>query len=96
MKILYTLFFLFLTGCILTHSQISLYYALTGLQLWFQKMIPTLLPFMIISGIMVRMRLTEGFFRPALSFFASLIRVRKNVCYAMIMGFCAASPWERG
>ena len=92
MKILYTLFFLFLTGCILTHSQISLYYALTGLQLWFQKMIPTLLPFMIISGIMVRMRLTEGFSALLYPFLRPLYRVRKNVCYAMIMGFLCGFP----
>lgn len=92
MKILYTLFFLILTGCILTHSQISLYYALTGLQLWFNKMIPTLLPFMIVSGIMVRMKLTEGFSALLYPILRPLFRVRRNVCYGMIMGFLCGFP----
>ena len=58
MKLL-TVLFLVLLGCILTHSQISLSYAAMGLNLWFEKMIPSLLPFMILSGIMVRLKLTD-------------------------------------
>ena len=46
MRIL-TLLFLLLLGCILTNSQISLSYAAMGLNLWFEKMIPSLLHFMI-------------------------------------------------
>ena len=48
MKLL-TVLFLVLLGCILTHSQISLSYAAMGLNLWFEKMIPSLLPFMILA-----------------------------------------------
>lgn len=36
-------------------------YAGNGLLLWFHKLLPTLFPFMILSGIMVRMRLTSYF-----------------------------------
>lgn len=91
-KILYTLFFLLLTICILTHSQISLYYAFTGLELWYTKMIPALLPFMIISGIMVRLHLTESFSTVLYPIVHPLFRVSKNVCYAMIMGFLCGFP----
>ncbi len=92
LKIIYTLFFLLLTICILTHSQLSLYYALTGLELWFQKMIPVLLPFMILSGIMVRLQLTESFAAILYPLLYPLFRVSKNVCYAMIMGFLCGFP----
>lgn len=92
MKLLYTLFFLLLTGCILTHSQISLYYALIGLNLWYEKMIPALLPFMILSGIMIRMRLTEGFTAVLYPLFRPVFRVSKNVCYGIIMGFLCGFP----
>lgn len=92
MKILYTLFFLLLTGCILTHSQISLYYALIGLNLWYEKMIPALLPFMILSGIMIRMRLTEGFTTVLYPLLRPVFRVSKNVCYGIIMGFLCGFP----
>lgn len=92
MKALYISSFLIIICCILTHSQLSLYYAFTGLQLWYEKMIPTLLPFMILSGVMIRMKLTEGF----ITFFYPVIkpvyRVSRNVCYAMFMGFLCGFP----
>lgn len=92
MKIIYTLFFMILTCCILTHSELSLYYALTGLSLWFDKMIPTLLPFMILSGIMVRLQLTESFTAIVYPIIKPLYRVSRNVCYAMLMGFLCGFP----
>ncbi len=92
MKILYTFLFLIFTYSILTNSQLSLQYAFMGLELWFNKMIPTLLPFMILSGVMVRMRLTEGFTTIVYPFVKPLFRVSQNVCYGMIMGFLCGFP----
>jgi len=90
--ILLTFFFLLLCICILTNSQLSLSYALLGLELWFQKMIPSLLPFMILSGIMIRMKLTEKVAMLAYPIVKPVYRVRKNVCYAMLMGFLCGFP----
>lgn len=91
-KNLYTLFFLLLIALILTNSQKSLYYALNGLDLWFTKMIPSLFPFMILSGIMIRLQLTEGFVSVLYPVLFPLWRVRKNVVYAMFMGFLCGFP----
>lgn len=91
MKLL-LLFCLLLTGCILTHSSLSLSYASMGLELWFTKMIPTLLPFMILSGIMVRMQLTEKLSMLVYPVFRPIYRIRKNVCYCMMMGFLCGFP----
>lgn len=91
-KILYTGFFLFLTFLILTHSAESLYYALNGLNLWFTKMIPALFPFMILSGVMIRLHLTESFVTLLYPFLHPLLRVRKNVIYAVVMGFLCGFP----
>ena len=91
MKLL-LLFCLFLIGCILTHSALSLSYASMGLELWFTKMIPTLLPFMILSGIMVRMQLTEKLAMLIYPVVGPIFRVRKNVCYCMMMGFLCGFP----
>jgi len=91
MKLL-TLFFLLLTGCILTHSSLSLSYASLGLELWFTKMIPSLLPFMILSGIMVRMQLTEKLSMLLYPVVKPLYNVRKNVCYCMMLGFLCGFP----
>jgi len=92
MKILYTLFFLLITACILSHSQLALGYALMGLQLWFDNMIPALLPFMILSGIMIRMNLTTLFTKVLYPVIRPLYRVSEQVCYAIIMGFLCGFP----
>jgi len=92
LKIIYTLLFLFLIVCILTHSQLSLAYALMGLQLWFEKMIPALFPFMILSGIMVRMNLTGIFSRLLYPVIRPFYKVSSNGCYAMIIGFLCGFP----
>lgn len=89
---IYSLLFLLLTYSILTHSDVSLYYAFYGFSLWYSKMIPALLPFMILSGIMVRMNLTENFSKllhPIISFF---FKCSKNVTYAIILGFLCGFP----
>ncbi|MBR5248507.1 MAG: hypothetical protein IKV27_06165 [Lachnospiraceae bacterium] len=91
-KMIYTVFFLVLILLILTNSQKSTYYALYGLNLWFTKMIPSLLPFMILSGIMVRLQLTAGFASLMHPLLHPIWRVRKNVTYAMIMGFLCGFP----
>ncbi len=90
--VLITLLLLLLAGCILFHSQISLQYALTGLDLWFRKMIPSLLPFMILSGVMIRMKLTEKVALVLYPLAGPLYRIRKNVCYCMLLGFLCGFP----
>lgn len=92
MKLFGTLVFLLFTACILTHSELSLSYAAMGLTLWLEKMIPSLLPFMILSGIVIRLKLTEtiaAFIYPVVR---PTFRVRKNVCYCMMLGFLCGFP----
>lgn len=92
MKLFGTLVFLLFTACILTHSELSLSYAAMGLTLWLEKMIPSLLPFMILSGIVIRLKLTEtiaSFIYPVIR---PVFRVRKNVCYCMMLGFLCGFP----
>jgi len=92
MKIIYTFIFLLTTACILSHSQLALSYSLLGLKLWFDNMVPALLPFMILSGIMIRMNLTGLFTRFIYFIIRPIYRVSENVCYAMIMGFLCGFP----
>ena len=91
-KILYTIFFLILFLCILTNSQISLYYAFSGLELWYTKMIPVLLPFMILSGIMIRFHLTESFITLLYPILNTFFHISKNACYVILMGFLCGFP----
>lgn len=87
-----TLLFVLLTYIILTHSDISLYYAFQGFTLWYSKMIPALMPFMILSGIIIRMNLSEkfvGFFHPILK---RIYKCTPNVTYGLIIGFLCGFP----
>lgn len=88
----FTILFLVLTVLILSHSDVSLYYAFHGFSLWYSKMIPTLVPFMIISGILIRLNLSEkfaGILHPVLG---RIYKCNSNVSYAMIIGFLCGFP----
>lgn len=92
LRFLYMAIGVYLIFLLLRYPALSLQYALTGLRLWFEKMIPTLLPFMILSGILINMNLTEGFvrlFHPVLHF---LYGTTPNGSYTLIMGFLCGFP----
>lgn len=92
LRLLYMSVGVYLTFLLLRYPALSLQYALAGLHLWFEKMIPTLLPFMILSGILINMNLTEGFvrlFHPVLHFFYG---TTPNGSYTLLMGFLCGFP----
>ncbi len=89
---LYAIFFLLLTYFILTHSDASLHYAFYGFTLWYSKMIPSLLPFMILSGILVRMNLTGLFSRLLHPILKRLFLCHEQLSYGMMMGFLCGFP----
>lgn len=91
-RALFTLLAIYLTFLLLRYPAISLNYASTGLLLWFQKMIPTLLPFMIISGVMVRMNLTERFAKFFHPLFHLIWGTSLNGSYVILMGMLCGFP----
>lgn len=91
-RLLFTILALYLICLMLRYPALALEYASTGLNLWFTRMVPTLLPFMILSGIMIRMGLTKSFVRllhPLLHF---LFGSSENGSYTIIMGFLCGFP----
>ena len=91
-RLLFTALSLYLIALLLRHPALSLEYASTGLNLWLTKMVPTLLPFMILSGIMVRMDLTENFVTLLHPLLHRLYGTSKNGSYTIIMGFLCGFP----
>lgn len=91
-RIFLTCVFLLLFCLMLSHPMESLYYSFTGLTLWFEKMIPTLFPFMILSGIMVRMNLTEYFSALLTPLLKPVFQVSGHGVYCMLMGFFCGFP----
>lgn len=84
--------FLLLTGLLLAFPKESLAFSLTGLQLWFNRMVPTLLPFMILSGIMIRLNLTEHVVKAVSPFLMPFFKISLNGLYAIVIGFLCGFP----
>lgn len=91
-RFLFTVLALYLIVLLLRYPSLSLEYASTGLNLWLKKMVPTLLPFMILSGIMIRMDLTESFVTILHPLLHRLFGTSKNGSYTIIMGFLCGFP----
>lgn len=91
-RLLLTVISLYLVSLLLCYPSKALGYAFTGVTLWFQKMIPVLLPFMILSGIMIRLDLTAQFtcfLHPVLH---RVFGTSKNGSYTILMGFLCGFP----
>lgn len=91
-QLLFTLLALYLTFLLLCYPVPALEYASRGLSLWFEKMIPTLLPFMILSGIMIRMNLTERFAKFFHPLFHKIWGTSLNGSYVILMGMLCGFP----
>ncbi|MCM1038950.1 MAG: hypothetical protein NC434_06455 [Ruminococcus sp.] len=91
-QMLFTLLAVYLVWLLLRYPAEALDYASTGLLLWFQKMIPTLLPFMILSGIMIRMNLTEKCVKFIHPLFHKIWGTSANGSYVLLMGMLCGFP----
>lgn len=91
-QLLFTALALYLIYLMLRYPALALEYASTGLNLWFTRMVPTLLPFMILSGIMIRMDLTEHFVRLLHPLLHVLFGTSRNGSYTIVMGFLCGFP----
>lgn len=91
-KYMVLLFFTAMTVSMLLCSDLSAALALDGLNLWFSKMIPALLPFMILSGLLIRLGLSDT----AASFFAPFLRpvfkLSDSCLYCILTGFLCGFP----
>ena len=87
-----SLLFLGLLFGILSKSTLCMNYALQAVHIWINSMMPALLPFMILSGIMIRMNLAEktaGVLSPV---FQHLFDCSKAGCYCILIGFVCGFP----
>ena len=66
--------------------------ASSGLLLWFNTILPNLLPFIIVSNIIMKLNITDyicGFFRPL---FKRIFKVSQDGCYPIIIGLMSGYP----
>ena len=81
----------FLLG-MLTHSSLTNAYCLQTLQVWYAGVIPALLPFMILSGILIRTGLAEKLADLFFPILGAPFRASKIAGYIVFMGFLCGFP----
>ena len=81
-----------LTLSMLLENEKAFSLSLAGLNLWFEKMIPTLLPFMILSGILIRMNLSDSFARLFAPLLRPVFRLSDSCLYVLVIGFLCGFP----
>lgn len=77
---------------ILIYPQASYQGASNGLLLWFHTILPTLLPFIILSNLMIRLNITKQISRLFYPVFNKLFHVTHNGCYPILIGFLSGIP----
>ncbi len=66
--------------------------ASTGLLLWFTNVLPTLLPFIIISNLMVQLNITKQVIKFLYPILGKLFSISPQGCYPVLIGFISGLP----
>lgn len=91
-KKLITLCTIIFLALLFIFPKISFESAKNGLLLWFNTVVPTLLPFLILSNFMIFFKITpyvSQIFSPIL---CPLLRISKNACYPVVLGILSGYP----
>lgn len=67
-------------------------YAFLGLSVWFEQIIPSLLPFMIISSMLIQLGLDEILIKPIAGILKKIYRISDAGIYVLVMGFLCGFP----
>lgn len=67
-------------------------YSALALQLWFEKMIPALFPFMVLSGLIVKLDLGKTIALPVYPLIGSIFRISRTMCTTLLTGFLFGFP----
>ncbi|MCH5280248.1 MAG: hypothetical protein J1E61_02175 [Lachnospiraceae bacterium] len=77
---------------ILCYSDYAKQYAYLGLSVWFEQMIPSLLPFMILSSLLIKLNLDELLIKPIAGILRHLYHINDAGIYVLVMGFLCGFP----
>lgn len=89
LPLLTSILFIFL---LLTDPVISSHLVLSGLTIWFTKMIPSLFPFMVLSGILLRTGLSFRLSKMFYPVLGPLFHLSPDCIYVIFMGFLCGFP----
>lgn len=77
---------------LLFHAGSGKEYAFLGLNTWFCQMVPSLLPFLILSGLLIQLDLISDFCKPFRFLLRPIFRMNDACLYVLITGFLFGFP----
>ena len=77
---------------VLFHADKAKQLAYLGLDTWFTQLIPSLLPFMILSSLLIQLDLISYFCKPFRLFLRPLFQMNDSCLYVLITGFLCGFP----
>lgn len=89
--LLFTLIIMMFTF-LLTDSEECIILASRGLLIWFERMIPTLFPFMVLSGFLVKTGFAQIFGKVSGTLLHPIFPLSSSILYAIFMGFTCGFP----
>ena len=90
-KIFKGLVLLFLIA-MLVFSEAAFRGASSGLLLWFHNVLPTLLPFIIVSNLIIRLNISKQISKLFYPVLGKLFRISSEGCYPIVIGFLSGLP----
>lgn len=91
-KIIQSIFFISILTLLLTIPALTLDYAKKGLSIWYQSMVPSLLPMMILTSCMIKLNITSNFASILYPITKRIYHLSKNGTYALLIGFLCGFP----
>lgn len=91
-KILFILTALSLFVLLFSHPAVIASGCTIGLTLWYSAVLPSLLPFLIFSGLLIRTGLFHYLNRIYAPVFRGIFRISEEGCYAVLLGFLCGFP----
>ena len=85
-------FLLLLAFCFLFYSEKTTEYAYIGLKTWFDRMIISLFPFMVLVNLLIRSGLSEAFIKPFSVLLKPVFRNSDTAIFVILFGFLAGFP----
>ena len=84
--------FLGLLLVLLSNSRLAGSYVLEGLNVWATRALPALFPFMVLSGLIIRLELAERVSKAFKPILGRLYHASLAACYVMLVGFLCGFP----
>ncbi len=91
-NIFYTLFFLLVIMCFLFCAEKTAQFAYIGLKTWFDQMIISLFPFLVLMNLLLRSGLSDLFIRPFYYLLRPLFRNTSDSIFVIFFGFLCGFP----